>query len=185
MAFITQNFTQGSAGERVCCRRGCFVRWISVCALFLLTATVWADDSRALLEQSRAVEAEAIDALTEHYRFEEALLSPDNDRLTIFLTLQHGARVILDSVTLVLDGKSVYTHYYSVNQLLLLRERNSQLLFATRIPPGRHNMRLDVKVMQGNILPMKTFEFFKGNNSKFVELHIAGYDVREIFAVDW
>lgn len=185
MAFITQILTQGSVGERGGCPKGHCVLWTFGCLLFLLTTFAWADDSRALLEQSRAVETETTELLTEHYRFEEALLSPDNDRLMVFLTLQHGARVILDSVTLVLDGKSVHTHYYAVNQLLLLRERNSQLLFATRIPPGPHNVRLDVKVMQGRVLPMKTFEFFKGNNSKFVELNIAGYEVREIFAVDW
>lgn len=185
MAFITQNSTQTSVDEAMGCRTGHFVNWISACFLFLLTSIVWAADSRALLEQSRAVETDAMEILTEHYRFEEALLSPDNDRLTVFLTLPHGARVIMDSVTLVLDGKSVHTHHYTVDQLLLLRERNSQLLFATRIPPGRHSMRLDVKVMQGRVLPMKTFEFFKGNNSKFVELHLAGYDVREVFAVEW
>lgn len=185
MVFITQDFIQGSLGDGVGIRVGHVIRLVSACLLFVLATFTWAGDSHALLEQSRTVETETMELLTEHYRFEEALLSPDNDRLTVFLTLPHGARLILDSVTLVLDGKAVHTHYYSVNQLLLLRERNSQLLFATRIPPGLHTMRLDVKVMQGKVLPMKIFEFFKGNNSKFIELHIAGYDVREIFAIEW
>lgn len=156
-----------------------------VCGLALWSVCALGSDVRGVLEQSRSIETETMTLLTEHYRFEEALLAPDSDRLTVFLTMPHGARVILDSVTVVLDGKPVHTHHYAVNQLLLLRERNSQLLFVTRIPPGQHSLRLDVRAMQGRVLPMKTFDFFKGSNAKFVELNLAGYEVREVFPADW
>lgn len=160
-------------------------RWAALLLLGLWSAVAQGEDSGTLLERSRAVETGSAALLLEHYRFEESLLSPDNDRLTVFVTMPHGARVLLADATLTLNGKQVLRHYYSVDELQLLRDRNAQLLFVTRLPPGEHSIKFDVRAMQGRIVPMKPYTFVKGKNAKFVEFQIAGYEVREVFAVDW
>lgn len=150
-----------------------------------IAASTQAQDGSAMLDRVRALEAEAFSVLHGHHAFESSLLSPDSDRLTVFLTMPHGARVILNDATLYIDDKKVLHHFFSVNELQALRDRASTILFATRIAPGQHSLRLDVKAMQGNVVPMKTHAFVKGRAAKYIEIQIAGYDYRQPFAIDW
>lgn len=142
-------------------------------------------ESEALLERSRQLESSALSLLAEQYRFEEGLLSPDNDRLAVFLSVPHGARLIINQVYLKIDGQTVLDYRYSATELLSFQRGAAQLLYAGRIAPGRHTIRLDVKTMQGVVQPMKEYVFTKEDNPKFVSIQVAGYQVREVFAVDW
>lgn len=147
--------------------------------------SVSAAESEALLEHSRQLESSALSLLAEQYRFEEGLLSPDNDRLAVFLSVPHGARLIINQVFLKIDGQTVLDYRYSATELLNFQRGGAQLLYAGRVAPGRHTIRLDVKTMQGVVQPMKEYVFTKEDNPKFVSIQIAGYQVREVFAVDW
>lgn len=162
---------------------------VAVLALSLVglgvAGDVQAQDGGAVLDRARALEAEGLSVLQGHHAFESALMSPDSDRLTVFLTMPHGARVILNDATLYIDEKKVQHHYFSVNELQALRDRASLIFFATRVQPGQHSIRLDVKAMQGNLVPMKTHAFVKGRAAKYIEIQIAGYDYRQPFAIDW
>lgn len=144
-----------------------------------------AGDSVALLNQLRGLEAENTSLLAEHYRFEESLLAPDNDRLTVFLSLPYGGRVILRDATLYLDGKAVLQHVFSLSDLELLRDRATKVFYVSRVPPGEHSLRLDVQVIQGVVRPMGGHEFTKGKNAKFVHFQIDGGSVRHVVASDW
>ena len=150
-----------------------------------VSAVGYAQDGGDVLGRVQALEAESMSVLHGHHAFEASLMSPDSDRLTVFLTLPHGARVILNEATLYIDGKKVFNHFFSVAELQALRDRASLIFFATRIPPGEHSVRLDVTAMQGNILPMKAYPFVKSRSAKFIEIQIAGYEVRQPFAADW
>ena len=155
-------------------------------ALVLAVSTTgYAQDGGDVLGRVQALEAESLSVLHGHHAFEASLMSPDSDRLTVFLTLPHGARVILNEATLYIDGKKVFNHFFSVGELQALRDRASLIFFATRVPPGEHSIRLDVSAMQGNILPMKAYPFVKSRSAKFIEIQIAGYEVRQPFAADW
>lgn len=123
--------------------------------------------------------------LAEQYRFEENLLSPDSDRLAIFFSVPHGARVIINQVDLKIDGQSVLVYTYSASELLSFQQRSAQLLYAGRIAPGPHTLRLDVKTMQGTVRAMKDYSFVKEDQAKFVDLQLVGYQIREVFASDW
>lgn len=150
-----------------------------------MAAGAHAQDGSKVLDRARALEAEGLSLLQGQHAFESSLLSPDSDRLTVFLTMPHGARVILNDATLYIDDKRVLQHVFSVGELQALRDRASKILYATRIPPGQHTIRLDVRAMQGNIVPMKTHAFVKGRGAKYIEIQIAGYDYRQPFAIDW
>ena len=135
--------------------------------------------------QTQSAETAAISLLAEHFRFEESLLSPDNDRLMVFLSVPHGARVIIDQVVLRIDGKPVATYAYAGTELLSFQRRSAQLLYAGRLPAGEHKLRIDVKTIQGTVLPMRDFSFTKDDQAKYIELQLAGYNAREVFATDW
>jgi len=123
--------------------------------------------------------------LGEHFRFEESLLTPDNDKLLVFLSVPDGASVIITQVTLRIDGKVTLTYSYSGVELISLQRRSTQLLHVGHLPTGEHAIRLDVKVMQGNVRAMKDYVFVKDDNPKFIDLQLAGYDVREVVANEW
>jgi len=154
-------------------------------ATFGLIFSGHAAEPDLVLKQSRSLESGALSLLGEHFRFEEGLLTPDNDKMMVFLSLPHGARVIIDQVTLRIDGKVAATYSYSGVEMLNFQRRSVHLLHIGRIATGEHTLRLDVKVIQGNVRAMKDFVFFKSDNPKFIDLQLAGYDVREVFATDW
>lgn len=161
-------------------------RRVAAVLLFVVIGiSVSAAESEALLERSRQLESSALSLLAEQYRFEEGLLSPDNDRLAVFLSVPHGARLIINQVYLKIDGQTVLDYRYSATELLNFQRGGTQLIYAGRITPGRHTIRLDVKTMQGVVQPMKEYAFTKEDSPKFVGIQIAGYQVREVFAVDW
>lgn len=151
----------------------------------LPAAVAGAGDSHALLDQLRGLEAKGASLLVEHYRFEEALLAPDNDRMTVFLSLPYGARVILKNATLYLDGKVVLRHVFSLRDLEMLRDRATKVFYVSRIPPGEHSLKLDVQVFQGEVRPMAVYGFAKGRNAKFVHFQIDGADSRQVVTSDW
>lgn len=161
--------------------------YIAVLIVFCLTAgrPVSAGEPELTLDRTRQVEAAALTLLAEQYRFEEGLLSPDNDRIVVFLSVPHGARIIIDQVQLKIDGKVVSTYSYAAGELLNFQQGGTQLLYAGRIPPGQHTLRLEVKTMQGAVQPMKEYLFAKEDSPKFLSIQIAGYQVREVFAIDW
>lgn len=144
-----------------------------------------AQDGNPVLDRARLLEADGLSLLHGHHGFEASLMSPDSDRLTVFLTMPHGARVILNDATLYINEKRVLQHVFSVGELQALRDRASKILYATRIAPGQHTVRLELRAMQGNVVPMKAHAFVKGRAAKFIEIQIAGYDYRQPFAIDW
>lgn len=157
---------------------------LCLAALPALFPAAHAEDG-GVFERSRALETEALGLLLEHFTFEESLLAPDNDRLTIFVSVPHGSRMVLEQVVLYLNGKPVVTHRYTVGELERFLGEGTQPIYLTRIPQGEHTLRLDVKVMQGVVRPMQTYRFTKGKASRFVELQIAGELAREVVVFEW
>lgn len=123
--------------------------------------------------------------LSEYLRFEEELLAEDNDRVLVFLSMPHGARVIVDEIRLSIDGEQVERYVYSAGELVALRQRATQLVYASRIKRGEHTLMVNVRTMQGSVVPMKPYAFIKGRASKFMEIVIAGLPIRQIGIQEW
>lgn len=162
-----------------------FLPALLIASLLQIPSVAATDDPSDILNKALALEAEGTSLLGEHYRFEEALVSEESDRLMIFLSMPHGARVIIDEVTLSMDGKLLTKHAYSVSELMLFQSRATQLLYTSRISQGQHVLRVDVKVMQGKVLPMQAYTFFKEGTAKYVDVQITGAPVRQIEVTDW
>jgi hypothetical protein len=162
------------------------MKFLTAICVAILAMGVHAEDSGSLLDRTRALETESAALLYDHHLFEEELVSPESDRMVVFFSMPHGARVILTWLNLYLDGKLVLTHPFGVDELMLLQGRSSQLLFLARIPPGPHSLKAEVQAMQGQVKPMKaSYAFVKGKKAKFLELQFGGYPVREFEVVEW
>lgn len=162
------------------------MKFLAAIWLAILAMGAQAEDSENLLDRARALETGSAALLLDHHLFEEELVSPESDRLVVFFSMPHGARVILTWLNLYLDGKQVLIHPFGVDELMLLQGRSSQLLFLARIPPGQHTLKAEVHAMQGQVKPMKeAYTFAKGKKAKFLELQFGGYPIREFEVAEW
>lgn len=163
-------------------------RFAAAVALLIAAAAsslAGAADPLVTLERSRTLEAEGLAKLAELYRFEETLMTEDNDRVIMFLSMPHGARVIMDELTLYVDDRPVVRDRFSVTELMQLQGRAVKLLHVTRLPAGGHSVRIDIKVMQGRINAMQPYLFTKSKASKFIEFVVTGAPVRQIDVLEW
>lgn len=142
-------------------------------------------DPAFLLEKAQKLEVDGMSLLTENYLFEESLFSEGSDRMMVFFSLPHGARVIIDEITLLIDGKPVAKHAYSVSELLLLQGRAVQLIYAGRIPIGDHTIKFEPKVIQGRVKPMSPYSFTKSRKPKFFEVELSGSPARQFEVKEW
>lgn len=162
------------------------MKFLTAIWLAILAMGAQSEDSGSVLDRARALETESASLLLDHHYFEEELVSPESDRMVVFFSMPHGARVILTWLNLYLDGKLVLAHPYGVDELMLLQGRNSQLLFLARIPPGPHTLLAEVQAMQGQVKPMQqAYKFVKGKKAKFFELQFGGYPIREFEVAEW
>lgn len=161
------------------------VAGVAAAVFFVATASAGEPDSAAVLDRARSLEAEAMAEMSSLYAFEEALMTEENDRVIIFFSMPHGARVILTEVVLTLNDKPVVNRPLSVGELLVLQGRGAQVLHATRLPIGDHRLRVDVKAMQGRVTPMPTFTFTKNKFSKFIQILLSGSPVRQFEVLEW
>jgi hypothetical protein len=153
--------------------------------LFVGSASGSEPDSAAVLDQARSLEAEALAEMSSLYAFEEALMTEENDRVIIFFSMPHGARVILNEIVLSINDKPVVSRPLAVSELLVLQGRGAQVLHATRLPIGDYRLRVDVKVMQGRVTPMQTFTFTKNKFSKFIQVMLGGAPARQFEVIEW
>ena len=150
-----------------------------------LSAAVVAQDRPSPMDDALRAEARGNQLLLEHFRIEQALLSPDPDRLTVFLSLPPGPPVVLDEASVHLDGRVVVRHRYSANDLARLADGGVQPLYVGSIAPGTHQIRLEVKTRQGKVQALGAHTFAKTQQPGFVEFQIAGEAGRPIRVSSW
>lgn len=141
--------------------------------------------AQSTIEKSLRLEARGEALLLDHYRVEQALVVPDPQRLTVFLTQQPGPHLMLEEATLLLDGKPVARHRYTPADLDKLGDGATQPLFVGQIPAGEHSLRLELRARAGKIQPMSNFSFTKSLGPKYVELRIGNEAARQIKASAW
>lgn len=165
------------------------VRGLALVALLAagagLTSGAGAQERPSPMDDALRVEARGNRLLLEHYRIEQALLSPDPDRLTVFLSVPPGPPLVLDEAVVHLDGRVIARHRYTPNDLSRLADGGVQPLYVGSITPGSHQIRLEVKTRQGKVQPLGAHAFAKTQRPGFVEFQIAGEAGRPIRVSAW
>lgn len=106
---------------------------------------------------------------------EEQLLFPSSTKFSVFVSLDTGQFLTLESVKLKLDGKLVATHLYSDKQRAAMARGGIQKLYVTNLNEGKHTATAFFTGIGPNGRPYKraeNLEFEKGPGSGYLEIAI-------------
>ncbi len=153
-------------------------------------AGVFADETKGMEAEVRALKKEVLDLNRDLFLLEEALLFPGNTQFAVFLSLDVGAFFQLDSVELKVDGKEVSHHLYTERELEALKRGGVQRLWLGNLKSGSHEITAFFigKGPKGRDYKRgATRKVDKGLGPKYVELKIVdqennyqpGFSVRE------
>lgn len=153
-----------------------------VCLVCAMSTGALADDgTKALLERALAAETESLAILLDHYRLEEDLLSPDLDRLGVFLTLPSGLATEVEQIQLLVDA--------SRHNPALPPEKNrlpmTLPLFVQRVGPGAHVVRLDLRLTGGRGVISEAVTVDKSASARFVEFRLQGGRSPRLVVIQW
>lgn len=107
---------------------------------------------------------------------EEQLLFPSSTKFSVFVSLDTGQFITLESVKLKLDGKLVVTHLYSDKQRQAMSRGGIQKLYITNLNEGKHTATAFFTGIGPNGRPYKraeNLEFEKGPGSGYIEIAIS------------
>lgn len=152
--------------------------------LALASASVGAQ-TPSTIERSLRLEAEGDALLLQHHAAEKALTAPDQRRLSVFLSAEAGAPLLLEEAQLWLDGKVVARHRHQDSESARLLGGAVQALYLGAIDEGEHGLRVEIKTRQGKVAAMSEFRFLKGASPRFVELRLGAGPTRSIRASAW
>lgn len=156
-----------------------------VCAAALSLAPIagaLADSgTKALLERALAAETESLAVLLDHHRLEQDLLSPDVDRLGVFLSLPPGRVADIEQVQLLLDASR-----YGAELGKLPADRPLTVpLVVQRIGQGTHTLQLDLRLSGGRGIVSHTLRVDKGAHARFVEFRLDDARSPRLTAQQW
>lgn len=146
------------------------------------TAYAWdqQDDRKqmkGLDEQVQEIKSDVLSIASELNVLEEKLLYPSNTHLALFVALEDGEAVRLDSVQIALDGEPVARYIYSYPELEALKKGGVQRIYTGNVPSGAHQLEVSVmgKIEGGrDYSETGQFSISKGVEPKLVGITLAG-----------
>ncbi len=140
-----------------------------------------------LFAEIERLEMDAMNLALERYKFEGALLRPDEDELVVFFDLPQGISVVMNSIRLELDAKVVLDHRYRSGELEKFLRDSVQPLYVARIPNGRHVLRVRISALGGlgSNVPVLEYAFFKEPGPKFLYIALQGDTARSLRVTEW
>jgi len=162
----------------VWCRRWAIGAAVLVGFVSALDATAESPDSmRGLDQQVQGVKSDVLAIATELQQLEEKLLYPSNTQVAVFVSIEAGESLELDSVHVLVDGQPVAHHVYEWKELEALRKGGVQRLYTGNLTAGTH--RLEVTLagkLPGGLAFDETqgFDFHKEVEPKMIDLKLSG-----------
>lgn len=112
---------------------------------------------------------------------EEELLAPAGTQVTLFLSVQGGKLLDLDSVEVLIDGKPVASQLYSAREVQALLRGGMQRLYTGSLRTGEHTLVALFSGKGPNARDYRrgaTFKFTKGSSAKLLELQVKDSSAR-------
>ena len=115
----------------------------------LLTAAASAKEPskaamQSLDEQVQEIKSDVLAIAAELGNLEEKLLYPSNSQVAVFVSLEEGDSLGLDSVQVSIDGELVAHHIYSFKELQALRKGGVQRIYTGNVRTGKHKMEVSI-----------------------------------------
>ncbi len=137
------------------------------------------EQMKGLDEQVQEIKSDVLGIAAELNVLEEKLLYPSNTHLALFVALEDGEAVRLDSVQIALDGDPVARYIYSYPELEALKKGGVQRIYTGNVPTGAHQLEVSVMgKLEGGRDYSETgqFSISKGVEPKLVGITLAGPD---------
>jgi hypothetical protein len=138
-----------------------------------------------LLSRIASAHASAIEVLSDQYTLEQDLLKPQSDRVQVFFSLRNAEKLALSEVEFFLDGTRVVAHSYTPAERNRLKNRAVQMLYAGRLPPGNHTVRVVARLESGDRIATDTLRLVKAQASRYIEFQLEGEPVRVLTVLQW
>ncbi len=150
-----------------------------------------ASDTQPIAGQREELKRQVIDLSRDLFMLEEDLLFPANTRIAVFLSLDTGLFLRLDSVKLKIDGEVVAAHPYTETQIRALQRGGMQRLYTGNLKAGVHQVTVFAEGQGPNQRQYKkaaSLEVEKGSDTTSLEIRIrdasADYEP-EVRIVEW
>jgi hypothetical protein len=148
---------------------------------FTMIATASAEEPskeamQSLDEQVQEIKSDVLAIAAELNNLEEKLLYPSNSQVAIFVSLEEGDALGLDSVQLSIDGELVAHHIYSFKELAALQKGGIQRIYAGNVRTGKHQLDVSIAATASggrDIEQRQSFSFTKEVDSKLVGITLA------------
>jgi len=130
----------------------------------------------SLDEQVQEVKSDLLAIAAELSNLEERLLYPSNTQISVFVSIEEGHEVALDSARVSIDGEVVAQHIYSFKELEALQKGGVQRIYTGNIQTGEHRIEVAIAGKRGggkDFDAVETFVFDKAVDPKLVGIRLA------------
>ena len=131
---------------------------------------------QSLDEQVQEVKSDVLAIAAELSNLEEQLLYPSNTQIAVFVSIEAGHEVALDSAQISIDGELVAQHIYSFKELEALQKGGVQRIYTGNIHTGDHRIEVSITGKKGggkNFDAVESFAFSKAVDPKLVGIRLA------------
>jgi hypothetical protein len=132
---------------------------------------------QSLDEQVQEVKSDVLAIAAELSNLEEQLLYPSNTQIAVFVSIEEGHQVALDSARISIDGELVTQHIYSFKELEALQKGGVQRIYTGNVRTGEHRIEVAIAGKRSggkNFDAVETFVFSKAVKPKLVGIQLAG-----------
>jgi hypothetical protein len=140
------------------------------------SASKSAASMQSLDEQVQEVKSDVLAIAAELSNLEEQLLYPSNTQIAVFVSIEEGHEVALDSARISIDGKLVTQHIYSFKELEALQKGGVQRIYTGNIHTGEHRIEVAIAGKRSggkDFDAAETFVFSKAVDPKLVGIQLA------------
>jgi archaellum component FlaG (FlaF/FlaG flagellin family) len=130
----------------------------------------------SLDEQVQEVKSDLLAIAAELSNLEEQLLYPSNTQISVFVSIEEGHAVSLDSARVLIDGELVAQHIYSFKELEALQKGGVQRIYTGNIHTGEHRIEVSIAGKKGggkDFDAVESFVFSKAEDPKLVGIRLA------------
>ena len=131
---------------------------------------------QSLDEQVQEIKSDVLAIAAELGNLEEKLLYPSTSQVAVFVSLEEGDSLGLDSVQISIDGELVAHHIYSFKELQAMRKGGVQRIYTGNVRTGKHKMEVSIAATTTggkDIGQHQSFEFTKEVDPKLVGITLA------------
>jgi hypothetical protein len=153
-------------------------------ALLIASGPIGAADSvpaaaapvQSLDEQVQEIKSDVLAIAAELGNLEEKLLHPSDTQLAVFVSVEPGEPIELDSARISLDGQLVAQHVYSWKELEALARGGVQRIHTANVATGGHRIEVALSGRRGKDTPfevMEGFDFSKEVGPRMIGIRLA------------